>query len=235
MQKVQNVNRILFLFFLLGISNSIFSQKTMGGIYSYIDGTGEFWTRLELSKDGYFNYESGIDVGVSEYGKGHYALTKDSLILNYDLTEITPKGYYILKPYLGFTDSINLKINVFNFSKDVLKEAQVVYRDDSEIPTGKDIENGKIELTFKKQKNDVTLIFIHGESTYSFEVPRYSNFEIDVFLSGFSDYKGNAIKYNSWKYKIAKHKKDYLELQQSNGVVLKFKKMDKSFYKDSFE
>ncbi|MDO5104641.1 hypothetical protein [Capnocytophaga sp.] len=41
-----------------------------------------------------------------------------------------------------------------------------------------------------------------------------------------------AIKDAVQKFKIIKHKKDYIELQQSNGTVLKLKKVEKGFYGD---
>ena len=98
MQKVQNVNRILFLFFLLGISNSIFSQKTLEG--RFVGNTNWY----QFHTDNTFDYADVGELGTERYGKGHYTLSKDSLILKYDLTEAKCPGYHIIKTYRWLQD-----------------------------------------------------------------------------------------------------------------------------------
>lgn len=226
MRKVRNVNKIVFFILFLAINTSVFSQIKIQERFHQSSNFYKFYS------DNTFEYKQAGELGILRYGKGHYTFTKDSLILNFDLTDITPKGYYILKPYESFTDSINLKINVFDFDKQILKEAEIIYKDDSGTLNGKDIKEGKIELTFRKQKEEVSLIFAYEDSTFSFNVPRYSHFEIDVFLSGFSDYKGNAIKYETWKYKIVKIKEDYFEVKTPNGNKLKYERTKEGYYAD---
>ncbi|WP_392448255.1 hypothetical protein ACF3OB_02805 [Capnocytophaga canis] len=234
MQKVQNVGKIMFFILLLSISTSMFSQKTIEGIYSYVDGTGEFWARLELSKDGYFNYESGMDVGVSEYGKGHYILTKDSLILNYDLTEIKYAGYHILKPYLNLKDSIQIDVIVYDTDKNALPNTQVFIPKEIWAKTLTD-NKGKALLNIKEEDafNDLVIINNEYDAMYSIDNISLSFcYEIEVFLLNKIEGSGNAIKNTIQKYKIVKRKKNYLELQQPNGTILQFKKVEKGFYSD---
>ncbi|CEN34367.1 conserved exported hypothetical protein [Capnocytophaga cynodegmi] len=232
MQKVQNVNRILFLFFLLGISNSIFSQKTMGGIYSYIDGTGEFWTRLELSKDGYFNYESGMDVGVSEYGKGNYVQTKDSLILNFDLTELIEGIYHRYTYYQTNKDSVEINYRIITPKNENINGLNIVSLTDE---TGDVLENTNIGTLRLKKINNFRRIFISliGFDAYEFKISGNYNYNIDIYWRTPSDYyRASPIKFVTKKYKILKNKKDYLELQQPDGTILQFKKVEKGFYSD---
>ena len=234
MQKVQNVNRILLFLVLLGINNSIFSQKRIEGMYSYTDKTGEFWMKLEFSKDNLFNYESGMDVGVSEYGKGNYVQTKDSLILNFDLTEVKYKGYHILKPYRNLEDSTEINVIVYDINKTKLRNTQVFIPSEKWHKALSDI-NGNAKLKFKSENTSNQLVIINNEYDAMYSIDNISLdtcYEIEIFLMKNSHDTGTAIKGTVIKYKILKNKKDYLELQQPDGTILQFKKVEKGFYSD---
>ena len=236
MQKVQNVNRILFFLFLLGISNSIFSQKRIEGMYSYTDKTREFWMKLEFSKDSLFNYQSGMDIGVSEYGKGHYTLTKDSLILIYNLTELTESTYHKYSFYENYKDSIEIKFRIITTDNSIAKGLNVGSSIDK---VGVILENSNSGTIKLKRENNYKKIFFSSIEYNAYDVQIYGayNYNIDVYLKKTSTY-GEAIpiKFVTQKYKILKNKKDYLELRQSDGTILQFKKVEKGFYdNDPFE
>ena len=102
MQKVQNVNRILLFLFLLGISNSMFSQKALEGRFTI---NSHFYN---FHANGVFEHKEVGELGIGGYGKGNYILSKDSLIMDYNSTNIEIQGYHILKPYINFRDTIRI-------------------------------------------------------------------------------------------------------------------------------
>ena len=232
MQKVQNVNRILFLFFLLGISNSMFSQKALEG--RFVGNTNWY----QFHTDNTFDYADVGELGTERYGKGHYTLSKDSLILKYDLTEAKCPGYHIIKTYQNLRDSIDIKLNIYDFDKKPLPNTKVLLFKGNGKDSGMADIDGKVRLTVEKNNETSTyLMFYYNDTMYKIpEIDLYLSYEIDVFLSKISFIepfeKGYAIKDAIQKYKILKNKKDYLELQQPDGTILKLKKVEKGFYSD---
>lgn len=232
MQKVQNVGKIVFFILLLSISNSIFSQKTLEG--RFINNTN--WYQFHTNN--IFDYADVGELGVKKEGKGHYTLTKDSLILKYDLTEIPFSGYHITKSYVNFKDSINIDVSVYDLDKNPLPNSQVFLTEGKGKKRMLTDKNGKARLAIKKEKVEDFLTIIHNYECMHHipEIFFYWNYEIDVYLTkkAFTEPfdRGKAIKDEVEKYKILKNKKDYLELQQPNGIILKLKKVEKGFYSD---
>lgn len=66
-------------------------------------------------------------------------------------------------------------------------------------------------------------------------MPLYQNYEIEVFLNEDVWGWGSAIKNVTWKYKIKKHKKDYIELQSTKGNILKLERVKIKYEDDPFE
>ncbi|MBQ0907656.1 hypothetical protein KBJ98_02945 [Flavobacterium sp. F-328] len=64
----------------------------------------EYYNYFDLNANGTFEYHSGACLGDDEFGKGHYQIKKDSLFLNYDLTELEYKSYYKSKEYFNADD-----------------------------------------------------------------------------------------------------------------------------------
>ncbi|GIM52199.1 hypothetical protein CAPN004_12290 [Capnocytophaga cynodegmi] len=232
MQKVQNVNRILFLFFLLGISNSIFSQKTLEG--RFVNNTNWY----QFHTDGTFDYADVGELGIKKEGRGHYTLTKDSLILNYDLTDIPFSGYHLTKSYVNSKDSIDINVSVYDFDRNPLPNSQVFLTEGAGKKHMLTDKNGKVKLTIKKEKIEdfLTIIYNYECMHHIPEIFFQNNYDITIFLTKkpFTEPfdRGKAIKDEIKKYKILKNKKDYLELQQPNGTILKLKKVEKGFYSD---
>ncbi|MDO4782281.1 MAG: hypothetical protein Q4A09_03570 [Capnocytophaga felis] len=175
-----------------------------------------------------------MDFGVSQYGKGYYALTKDSLILNYNLTEIKYAGYHILKPYLNLKDSIQVDVIVYDIDKNVLPNTQVFIPKGIWAKTLTD-NKGKAQLKIKKEDAFNDLVIINNNVNAMFfirDINLSFCYEIEVFLTKDFSEMTMGIKNTIQKYKILKNKKDYLELQQPNGTILKLKKVEKGFYSD---
>ncbi|MDO4230458.1 MAG: hypothetical protein Q4C98_11640 [Capnocytophaga sp.] len=228
MQKAQNVNKIVFSILLLVVQTSVFSQKKIEGRYHQ---ASDFY---KFNPDDTFEYRQVEELGIGYYGKGYYKLVKDSLILNYNLTEIRLQGYHISKPYVNFKDIVYLKLKVFDFDKKLLENVQVLVFQKSSFLDQK-TTNKEGEVTFNVQKNQEQSIIqvIYEECTYMFDIKFNSSYEIDVYLSKTSDYLvGTAIKDAMQSYKILKIKDDYFEVQTLKGGKLRFERTKEGFYGD---
>ncbi|WP_392448250.1 hypothetical protein ACF3OB_02785 [Capnocytophaga canis] len=233
-QKVVNASKILFFTF-LGIHFYVLPQETIGGNFYMTEVEGEFGYMYKFSKNGTFEYTYSGDVAVINYGKGHYSFVKDSLILNYDLTELTESTYHKYTFYENYKDSIEIKFRIITADNSIAKGLNVGSSTDRVGLILENFNSGAIKL---KRENNYKKIFFSSIEYDRYDVQIYGayNYNIDVYLKKTSTYgEATPIKFVTQKYKVLKNKKDYLELQQFNGVVLKFKKMDKSFYKNSFE
>ncbi|GIM52201.1 hypothetical protein CAPN004_12310 [Capnocytophaga cynodegmi] len=236
MQKVQNVSKIVFFILLLSMSNSIFSQKTLEG--RFVNNTNWY----QFHTDNTFDYADVGELGTERYGKGHYLLSKDTLKLNYDLTEIKCPGYHIMRTYQNLKDSIDIKLNIYDFNKKPLPNTKVLLFKGNGKDSGMADIDGKVRLTVEKNNEASTyLMFYYNDTMYRIpEIDLYLSYEIDIFLSKVPFIepfeRGYAIKDAVQKYRVKKSKKDYLELQQPNGTILKLKKVEKGFYgNDPFE
>ncbi|MDO4782279.1 MAG: hypothetical protein Q4A09_03560 [Capnocytophaga felis] len=228
MRKAQNVGKIVFFILLLNISNSMFSQKALEG--RFVDNTDWY----QFNDDNIFRYINAEGLNIGRYGKGRYTLTKDSLILNYDLTEIKYAGYHILKPYLSLKDSIQVDVIVYDIDKNVLPNTQVFIPKGIWAKTLTD-NKGKAQLKIKKEDAFNDLVIINNNVNAMFfirDINLSFCYEIEVFLTKDFSEMTMGIKNTIQKYKILKNKKDYLELQQPNGTILKLKKVEKGFYSD---
>lgn len=180
--------------------------------------------------NGTFDYRDEAELGTERYGKGHYTLTKDSLFLNFDLTEIKYEGYHISKSYLSSPDSMLMDIFVYNLEKnEVLPNTKIMILEIG-FKTFITDTTGKVRFTIPKEEKERTLIITHNDNTndfhgrYSIVLSQYPrNYEIKVFLN--DEVWGSAIKNDIWKYKIKKFKKDYIKLQSKNGSLLKLEKV----------
>ncbi|MDO4230457.1 MAG: hypothetical protein Q4C98_11635 [Capnocytophaga sp.] len=232
MQKAQNVNKIVFSVLFLAISFSVFSQKKIEG--RFISNSNWY----HFHSNGTFDYADVGELGVKKYGKGHYSLTKDSLILNFDLTEIPFSGYHISKSYVNYKDSIDINVTVYDLDKNPLPNSQVFLTKgagENHILTDK---YGKAHLTIKKEEVEdfLTIIYNYECMHHIPEIYLFLNYEIDIFLSKnpFTEPfdRGKAIKDDIWKYKILKIKDDYFEVQTLKGGKLRFERTKEGFYGD---
>lgn len=225
-QKAKNVNILLIsLIFSINIS---FSQIKIEGIYndnsnkSYVVDGGEY-TQFEFYKNGVFSKTISGEFGEIGYGKGLYLIKNDSLFLNYDLTELKENSYHRTKEYYNSKDSIQVKLNIYNFSKEPLRKIQVW-----SFPNYKSAEqdtNGVALFKFKKEKRkDKLEIHLDGEyyAKHVIYLNYDINYEIDVFMSKTDNYGfGHSKAYKNYleKFKIIERTESYIKLERKLGII----------------
>ncbi len=149
-QKVINAIKY-FITSIIFINNFCgFSQKTIEGKYIMMDETGDYTTISIFEKNGIFKNISTNHTSISSYGKGHYYVNKDSLILNYDLTELKEESYFIAKKYYNSNDSITISLNIYDFDKKPVDNVAVYSF--PEYKTTYSNKDGIASLSFKKEK-----------------------------------------------------------------------------------
>lgn len=224
MHKEQNVIRLLLplLIFLLS-THLIQSQTTLSGKYSSLMPYQEHYGFFEFFENGTFEYHSGASLGDDEFGKGHYQIKNDFLILNYDLTKLSYESYYKIKKYYNSKDSIQVKLRVFDFESNPLNEIKVIT--DPEGQSTNVDDKGLASLIFKKGSfKDKIKLYIDGAfwAECIIVLDSDTNYNIDVFMNK-SEIIGlghpNAIKGIKIEYKIIENSKDALKLKSGDQVL----------------
>ncbi len=224
MRKVQTVINIVFIVQFL-LHHSLYGQDVFNGKYIYTDGTQSFFKTYEFDELGIFKFKSGNDTGISSYGKGHYFINKDSLTLNYDLTELKHESYHKEKKYFNTNDSLQITLKVYDFEKEPISNTSIY-----SFPQYKSINtdnNGEATLRFSK--SDIKESFkLHIEAPFfakhTILLDTNANYDIVVFMNaseviGFSHPR--AIKDETVRYKIEKI--DKTEITLSNEKLGSFK------------
>lgn len=218
LQKGQNVIKtyislLVFLMFYI----SIYSQTLLNNKYTYCYGSvdnGECKT-YTLKKNGIFLIETDGELGRIDYSKGHYFIKNDSLILNYDLTELKVNDFHKYKYYENNKDSIKVSINIFDLEKKPIKGNSVaIYSEKIVKYSNKD---GFLEFNLKKEKKQLEFNVASRGFGYDFSIWKNKNYEIDVYLN--LDNYGKAIKNQIVKYKILEQTDDFIKLKNYNGVM----------------
>lgn len=225
--KGQNVIKYLSCLVILLSSHCMIGQKKIVGRYSSLMPNQEYYNYFDFNTDGTFDYHSGASLGDDEFGKGHYEINKDSLILNYDLTAIQYDSYYKSQRYFNSEDSIKIMFNAYNFDKTPIYNLQI-YSYPNFKSTITDVK-GKAMLSFKKENlNSKIEIHIEGEFLVKqvIYVDPMANYIFDVYMNksviiGFGHPK--AIKNEIKKYKIIEFLEDRIKLIH-NGKVLQMNK-----------
>ncbi|MFY0631630.1 MAG: hypothetical protein JXR05_14740 [Flavobacteriaceae bacterium] len=214
---VKNVINYLLVFILFSYSLDSLSQRKIEGKYSGIDGTGKVFERLLLSKDHTFKYESGGDLGISKYGKGHYFIKNDSLILNYDLTELKVNSYHTSKHYDNYKDSVEIKITVISMNKKPLHN--ILVNESVKKTSIRTNINGSTLFKFKKERKKNT-IFIKDDKFgfYYFTVWNHLNHDVEVFFRK-NPLGAIAISGITIKYKIIEHTETSIKLKYGDKLM----------------
>ncbi len=227
MQKALNVIKVqlLIIIILSSVSKSQAQQK-INGKYSKIDLTGDFYTYYLFDDNGIFYYESGGDLGMDTYGKGHYFIKNDSLILNYDLTELKENGHHRYKTYINSNDSVQIKINTFDLDRKILSGVSVIGDVEKEYGVLSN-KNGVVYLKFKKEKEKkrITISDLCC-GNYSFTINSKLNYEVDIFLRKKFN-TSEAIKYEIKKYKIIEFTENHIKLKNDNNGTITLNKRSK--------
>lgn len=229
MQKEQNVIKLLLTVTFFCLSNNLFCQTKIIGRYSSLMLYQEHYNYFDFNENGIFEYHSGASLGDDEFGKGHYQVKNDSLILNYNLTELKYESNFNAKKYYNSKDSIKINLKIYNFNKEPLSNIMVY-----SFPTYKATQSdkkGTASLKFEKQthKDKIKLylegIFLAKQVIY---LDGDSNYIIDVFMNKSMVQFGHpkAIKNQIIRYKIIENSNKELILEKEERIIklIKLKK-----------
>lgn len=224
--KEQNVIKtIIIISIFMGSYFPVLSQSVLNNTYYYCDGVIDNASCIvyKFNDTGVFEKDVDGELGKTHFGKGHYQIKNDSLILNYDLTELKYESYYKLKKFYNAKDSIQVNLNVKDFDNNSLKEIGVITD-----PLGQSTnvnKKGKASLIFKKGSfKDKIKLYVDGAfwAECIILLDSDTNYNIDVFMSkseiiGLSHPK--AIKGIKLEYKIIENSKETLKLKSDNQVL----------------
>ncbi len=226
MHKVKNViNLLLLLPILFFYSSKSVAQEELEGKYllNNNDIKDSFMSFL-FSKDYTFIYEFGGHLGVTEYGRGHYLIRNDSLILNYDLTELKENSYHIVKDYYNNNDSIEVKIRVFDINKNPLTD--ILVDDSTKKENKKTNQNGSVLFRLDKEKKKNTIYITDDKfGVYFFTIWNNKSYEIEVFFEK-NPIGATPIKGRVAKYKIIELTDNKIKLKNNNQVIKFSKKLE---------
>lgn len=228
-QKAQNVIKPIILIIFLFNATKCIAQKSILGTY-YFDYKLKYSnTSYNFNEDGTFEFKSTGDLGITDFGKGHYETKNDSLYLNYDLTELNYDSYHKSKHYYNSNDSILIKVNVFNMKNEPLPNIQVLSLS-NRIGARTD-SSGTILFKLKKEKRkDKLEIHLDGEyyTRHILYLNYDINYEIDVFLSKTVNYGFSPKFYKNFieKYRIIEISNNFIKLQLNNKQVIKLNKQE---------
>lgn len=203
--------KVLIIISLMFLVNIATGQRKLKGDY---DGWQASYTFYE---DGTFTMSRIVGLGEQEaYGSGHYTLTKDSLLLNYDLTPIRTRAYFISNNYYnGREDSIYIKIKLFDFKKNPLPDTTVILRiEEGESLISETNKNGEVFFTSPiKQAEDLFFWVQSDLFWYFFSFGGQISTEMEVYLANLPlNQRGRAHKNYQVKFKVKKSNKNCLEL-----------------------
>lgn len=212
------VNKNLFYIFICLFSAQLYCQKKIVGRYNHLAESQEHYDYFTFYNNNVFDYNKGASLGDDIYGKGRYIIRNDSLILNYNLTELKKRSYHRFKNYVNSSSSINVQLRVFDLNNNPLSGVNIV--GDLKTKYGVITNNdGQASLQFER-KNDFKKITVSNLCclNYAFDINTDKNYVIDVFLSN-EFYLSKAIRDNV-EHLIIKHNPDSLILRQNNKTKL---------------
>lgn len=228
MPKEPNVKCIITILVVFYFSNFSFSQENkIEGIYCASYKLKNFSTCYDF-KENIFEYKHSGHTSLIRYGKGEYEIQNDTVILNYNLTEIKDNSYHSSKKYYNNKNYIEIRLRFFNLKNKPLKNITAWSKNNKEY---KSVNNeGLIIFNFRKEQNskDFIEINITGDNDnyfYRFHVNKKENQEINVYLSNqlsFFD-SPKAVKHQILKYKIIKEGKKIIQLKGKGQPTLYLK------------
>lgn len=234
-QKAQSVSKkwLLMLLFFCACFYS-FSQRIIEGKFL----VSSSWYRFHSNNT--FEYAKTGELGVYRYGKGHYTIMNDSLILNFDLTDVKYTGYHIIKSYQNLKDSVNIRVSVCDLDRNQLSDVQVFMHNAQGKSSMNTDERGLSKLSVKKEDKISYLTIIHNYECMH-QIPNIHlslSYEIEVYLTKIPFMepfeRWYAIKDVVKKFKIRKFREDYIELKDIKGNVLKLEKVKENYVNDPF-
>ena len=185
----------------------------------------EYYNYFDFNANGTFEYHSGASLGDDEFGKGHYKIKKDSLFLNYDLTELEYKSYYMSKEYFTSEDLKTIKIAIRDLEESSIVDANIyIPNERNGYVQGND---GIVVFSLKKQNQEVSIEISNlGYENYKLTLSKVKNHEIEVFLKK-SSTVSKAFKDEIKEYKILELTNNKIKLEQNVKVVELIKQLKK--------
>jgi hypothetical protein len=219
--NVKNILCVILIFFSINLS---FTQKKLEGEYKLKLKLNDFSEKFIFTKEGIFKHENFGDLGLINFGEGHYFIKNDSLILNYNLTNLKKESYYKAEKYYNDIDSIQVKINVYNFDNKPIYNS-IIYAYPKNKSTESD-KNGEAFLKFKKQLgNDKIELHLDGEFLVKqvIYIDSDANYIINAFMQkneiiGLSHPK--AIKNQIKKFKINEINEEQIKLNNNKQRIV---------------
>lgn len=209
-QKGLNVNKLIILLLILFNTSLCFSQKNISGTYSIEYKLKYFNSNYTFYENGIFESKSSGDVGISNYGKGHYLIKKDSLFLNYDLTELEADSYHKVKHYKNSDTQIKIELKLFDLYKNQVEEVEVL--NDVINTRERPDKEGKIIYYFPNKRGWVTFrVLNYWFGAYEFTLNTNLNSEVEVYLRRS---QGVGIKNSIYKYKILEFNEDHIKFEK---------------------
>ena len=218
------MNKYILWIIILLSSNYMLCQNRIVGRYSNLMPNQEYYNYFDFNVNGTFEYHSGASLEDDEFGKGHYQIKKDSLFLNYDLTELEYTSYYKAKEYFNAEDLVTIKIAVRDLERSSTVSANIyIPNERNGYVQGKD---GFITFCLKKENQEVIIEISNlGYENYKLTLSKLKNHEIEVFLKKSSTIS-RAIKDEIKKYGTLEFRDDSIKLNH-NGKVVEFVKQSK--------
>jgi len=227
MLKERNViNKILLILILIYSNNLCFSQsKIIGNYYQdnnplYVVDGGET-TVYSFYKNGVFERNTLGELGKVDYGKGHYFIRNDSLILNYDLTELKKESYHKSFLWKNKNNFIKINISVKNFENKPISYCNMgFYKDMYGIEANKK-GAGVLSLEKKNKKTEINISFI-GYKPYNLLINQSYNYKIEIFLERSGN--GTPIINQIDTLKIIDFKNNSFKTKDKKGNITLWKK-----------
>ncbi len=225
MPKGKSVKVLLFL---IGFISSIpfcFSQKKLKGVYKVKYELNDFSKKYSFNENGGFSSESYGNLGLIEFGKGHYTIKNDTLFLNYNLTKLKEDSFHKSKKYYNSKDSIQIRLNIHS-SNNIKPLFNVQIWSFPEYKSTESDKNGNAFFKFIKEKRKEK-IEIHIDGKYLAKHIIYigfeANYDIEVFMSksdvvGFGHTK--ALKNEIIKYEIIEINNRFIKIKKNEQNLI---------------
>lgn len=193
------------------------SQIKIEGTYSYLAPNQEHYDFYDFAKSGKFEYHTGASGGDFLYGKGIFKISGDTLILNYNSTELQDfSGYHRLTSWKNNRDSIDIQIQVMD-TKGIQLRNGFIFLPHKKRSADLNKEGStflKFEKTDEKIPFEITSL---GYQDYFFDLEQNLNQSVVVFLQ--ENQSGIPIKGQKEILIIKNLKKDFIELEDSQGRI----------------
>lgn len=210
--KVPNVS-ILLIFMIF----TICSHSQISGTYCLVYELKDFSTCLKFNEDGTFEYEQIGHLGVQQYGKGDFRISRESLTLDYGKTKPKKATFYRYEFWDAQKDSIILNFKVMDLNSNIMPNSSIIVDLEKEIglKTG---SKGLAKITLKKsEESNKIIINSLGYNTSKFKLQKSLSYYIEIYLAKTG---GIPIKDKIEYFEIIENNDDSLKIKDKTGKVI---------------